>query len=271
MNKLQTHTTELQFAQIERINMTVRFWRFVKDLLPLMVAKGMLEHCFDPDKDPLAYRDVPALVERMKLFLTTEALSTKSRDSVSLATHITKSTVRKWKLLLLQIATRYVREQETLDTVEKALTRVLRFSGDGERGLYCELHCHTAFLITRLKLQSASRVPGAYGAPKIQLLLNNVFRQLPTGVAVEPLLQTMALLQTCFMTGLRIGLLVATNKLDEERLGMRQQDVSFSTLTPGEWTLHVNIKHLKGFNSALNSLSSSSQFLSGPIQGQPRP
>ena len=57
------------------------------------------------------------------------------------------------------------------------------------------------------------------------------------------------------MTGLRIGSLVASNRLDQDKLGMRQSDVSFTTVEHGAWTLHLCIKHLKGYNQAEDNVN----------------
>lgn len=140
-----------------------------------------------------------------------------------------------------------------METVPGALQRVLKYSADGYKGVFWQLQNHTAHLITQIKLQSVSRVPGTYGAPEVQLILNDIYKRLPPGQPAEPLLQKIALVQTCFMTGIRIGSLVAMDKLDKERRGMRQEDVSFITQEHGAWTLLLRIKYLKGYNLAEDS------------------
>ena len=144
-------------------------------------------------------------------------------------------------------------QNKTLETFDAALHRVLTYTVDGKGSIYWQLQDLTAHCIEKLKLQSVTKTPGAYGAPEVQLVLNDMFKQLPTRVPAETLLQQIALVQTCFITGLRIGSLVATDRHDPDRLGMRQKDVSFTLTHADKWTLHLHVQHLKGFNSALDT------------------
>lgn len=254
MEESAHHTTEPSMSQIARIDITLRFRRLVKDALTLFIAKGLTRHPHDTSKDALSYDNVPALAERLNLFITHETIETKGRDSLSGAMPISKSAIPSWKLLLLKAVVLYVQEHETLDTIDAALGRVLKYSADSKQGVFYQLSNHVAHLITRFKLQSVSKFAGVYGAPEVQLILNDIFQRLPTGASAVPLLQKIALVQTCFITGLRIESLVATDKGNEERLGLRQDDVTFTMQEYGAWTLYLRIKQLKGYNAAEDAM-----------------
>lgn len=218
--------------------------------MPFLTSKGIVKKNFSTDKDAFDYSDVPALAERLQLFLTFETLDSKSRDFPSGAMHISKPTLVLCKLLLLKNIVCYVWEHETITSVDDALACALKYRPDRIQGMYYNVNNHVTYLISKFKLQTVTKVAGAYGAPKVQLLLNNIFARLPTGEWAPSLLQRVALIQTCSMTGMRISSLMATDKLNGERLGMRQEDVAFTTNEPGAWTMVLTICHLKGFNSA---------------------
>ena len=103
-----------------------------------------------------------------------------------------------------------------------------------------------ALLIDKYQLQAHVKAQGAYSAAEVQLILNKAFQCLPTGTKAKPLLQIIALVQLCFLTGICIGSLVASDKTDESKPGMQHHDVSFTTPEPGAWTLYLNICHIKG-------------------------
>ena len=157
------------------------------------------------------------------------------------------------EIMLLSALLHYMQEHEMLDSIEGALKRVMRGSADGQSGVYHQVTNHAQHLMSHYDLQDFSRAPGAYGASELQLILSDIFRRLPTGALSKSLLQRLALVQTCFLTGLRIGSLVTSDREDEWRLGMRQEDVSFTVCNPDSWTLTLSIRHQKGFSSPEDS------------------
>lgn len=104
------------------------------------------------------------------------------------------------------------------------------------------------------------KVSGAYEDAEVQLILEDIFKRLPGGGGTEGTLQIMTLVQTCFMISLRAYSLVASNKQDENKLGLRHEDISFTTMAPGAWTLHLLIKNLKGLNTADNTMEDKVQM-----------
>lgn len=100
----------------------------------------------------------------------------------------------------------------------------------------------------------SSKPLGFYSALEVQLILNDMLKRLTTGNSNNCLLQRIALVQTCVMTGLRIGSLAATNRQDPILQAMQQRDVTFTCLRNRAWTLFLKIKHLKGYNAAKSSM-----------------
>lgn len=188
MSTSEQRTQEPRTSQLARIDMEIRFGRFVKDVLPLFIQKGLTKEEHDLNKDAFAYDYVPALAERLKLFVTFEASNAKGR-SRSTDARIGQNTIRGWKGTLIKALVLYVQIHETLDTVKRALERVLRYSSTGREGVYNQLSVHVATLIDKYSLQAHVKARGAYGAAELQLILNAAFVRLPTGRKVEPLFQ----------------------------------------------------------------------------------
>lgn len=264
MRESEAHTTEPRLQQIARIDLAIRFRRFCSEILPVYVARGLTKFNHNHNRDAFSYGDVPALAERLKLFITQQVVETKGLCDHSGAAHVSISSVRQWKRLLIKNVVMYVQEKETLDTYEKALRNVLKHSVDEKQGIVSQLSDHVAYLINRFNLKTASKAPGVYGAPEVQLILNDMFKNLTIGKPGETMLQRIALVQTCFLTGLRVGSLVATDHLDEDRQGMKQSDVSFTSEKPGAWTLHLRATHLKDYNAA--EKSNAIRFRMRPLQ-----
>ncbi|GAC75378.1 hypothetical protein PANT_15c00042 [Moesziomyces antarcticus T-34] len=242
-----SRTTEPRSSQIARIDFEIKYRQFVQRFLPKMMERRMTTHHHDLEKDAFAYEDVPALIERMKLFLTHMTMKTKGRTSLREAPRVAKSTIWSWRDLLIKSVVRYVQDHEDLASYDFELRKVLSRSADSREGLVFQLSDHIRFLIRKFKLPSTVKPKGVYSGAEVQLILNDMFKRLPAGSVKESLLQRIILVQTCFITGLRIGSLVAIDREDELRHGMRQSDVSFTTLEHGAWTLHLHITHLKGF------------------------
>ncbi|KAF6766769.1 hypothetical protein PSEUBRA_000071 [Kalmanozyma brasiliensis GHG001] len=164
---------------------------------------------------------------------------------------VPRDTVRNWKLFLLQGIMRYMQDQERdINTIEACYKRVVRASPDGKEGIYYQISDHVAYLIHRYDLPKSTKVSGAYGEAEVSLILNDIFKRLLGGCRSDGMLQIMALVQTCFMTGLRAGSLLAADKKDESKRGMRHEDVSFTSAAPGGWTLQLLIRHIKNYNNA---------------------
>ncbi len=80
IKRVDASTIEPRNAQVQRIDMTIRFCLFAKETLPAFVSRGLTRHRHPLDQDPLSSHDVPALAERLKLFLTPQGAAGQGKN-----------------------------------------------------------------------------------------------------------------------------------------------------------------------------------------------
>lgn len=112
-----------------------------------------------PPEHPLDYADVPALVERLKLFFTFEVRSTAGRIDVA----VSADNICSWR-------SSTSRKNETLNMVACARRTVLNFSADGRQGAYEQRKILSNFLIPELGLKSEVKPKEKHCVPEIKLL-----------------------------------------------------------------------------------------------------
>ncbi|SPO34664.1 uncharacterized protein PSFLO_00135 [Pseudozyma flocculosa] len=117
-----------------------------------------------------------------------------------------------------------------------------------ESGLASQLIRHAYQQIEELNLPERGLERSWWGRFEVELILDHMAADLVRGGCVAFGLQKIALLQIVFLTGLRIGSLVATDKKDRSRLRMLCSDVSFHK-EPSGYTTTLCISHLKWFQT----------------------
>ncbi len=124
---------------------------------------------------------------------------------------------------------------------------VLNFSADGRQGAYEQHKILSNFLITELGLKSEVKPKEKHGAPEIKLLYDDILQRLVATTGAVTVLQRMATVPWCFVTGLRIGSLMTGDRRDHSSRGLRSCDLVFTQTERGAWSLELTIETLKGF------------------------
>lgn len=155
---------------------------------------------FQPPEHPLQYNNVPALIERLKLFLAYKAGLTPGRSGKQAC--ISANTVQAWENTIIWAMQHHNKEHKTLDMVISALKWVFTANPSGSEGLFMQLDMQANTLITKLWLPRNIKHLSKYGTPEVKLIHNNIMERLATGGNAVALLQQMALVLLCFTTGL---------------------------------------------------------------------
>lgn len=201
--------------QIEILEEAWRYRHFVSTQLPILVAQGRCSAQPQIDNnqqslDALDYTNVPALIERIKLFLAYRVLATRGlfgNDEDSASHMITSRTLRACARAMQFNVLEAIYAKETLDIVKKAVERVLRHDPSGKSGLVYQTDRHCELLIKEHKLLSTKKAPGLrYGRPEVELLLEALQRtHLTNSGDMETAYGLHALIQLCYLTGCRTG------------------------------------------------------------------
>lgn len=225
-------------------DMTVKF---CEQFYPTYTA---LQPRDDGVQDALDLNDVPALVKRLKAFLSflrSEAIGTEGKGRPSV------KTMEGYVSSILLMVRNKVEQTFDATRVEEEKRRIFRYTGDGEEGVEKSIRRHGEFLCLHhlLPVQVFERQP--YGWNEAVLLLGLMHDHIVEGrcdgvTPVPAVLETMLLVQLAFLTGLRVGSLVDSDGGDSK--GIRLGTIRLEQTARKRYTLHFVVTTLKGKNES---------------------
>lgn len=109
---------------------------------------------------------------------------------------------------------------------KKDAAEISRLMG-GRDGLYMALKQASASIAAKHNLPAKARQSIYYGRHEIGLIQDNVLEDIARGADWTAMMQRLAVVTICFITGLRVGSLCATDRQDDERAGMDASDLRF--------------------------------------------
>jgi hypothetical protein len=238
------YTNKSNQSQRALLDMRIRFMDFYEDVYKVMMRAGKFERTLPLPEEPLDYSHVPGLVHRLKAFLTYMCTNSKAMQGIG---RPTQGTVVGWCDQIIHLVRDAVaQDSDTADTGAQ-LRQVLKYDGTGEGGVYKQVYNHASYLITHHKLKFRARDQAqSTGRIEVELMIDKLMERCSHYSSnSEHIIQQICILQIVFLTGVRIGSLVATDKTDELRQGLLQEHVSFTQNELGSYTTTLRIVHLK--------------------------